>query len=325
MIAAIQITEQATETGIALPLDLLASARNYAAAAKSERTRRTYRSLWQGFVGWCETNALAALPALPSTVALYLTARADSGRKVATLDLDLAAISQAHKMAGYETPRSSAEVKAVVQGIRRVKGVAQTKKAPVLVTDLRRMVARLPTGILGARDRALLLVGFAGAFRRSELAYLEVGDVTFGGNGLEVILRRSKTDQEGEGQRVGVPYGSDAATCPVRALRAWLDRGEISEGQIFRNITRHGKIGAALTPHSVARVVKRAAKASGLDPKNFAGHSLRSGLVTSAVRAGKNDRVIMKQTRHRSVAVMRGYVRDAESLFEENAASGIGL
>jgi len=325
MFQAIQTTEQATEMGLALPLDLVASARNYATQAKSERTRRTYASLWQGFVQWCDEHGLAVLPAAPATVALYLTARADEGRKVATIELDLAAICQAHKAHKYESPRGTPEVRAVLAGIRRVKGVAQVKKAPVLVSDLRRMVATLPKGILGVRDHALLLLGFAGAFRRSELVALEVGDVAFASDGLEVTLRRSKTDQEGAGQKIGIPFGSDPATCPVRALRAWLDRGQITEGLIFRNVNRHGRVGSALTAHSVARTVKRAAAAAGLDPKSFAGHSLRSGLVTSAVRAGKNDRVIMKQTRHKSIAVMRGYVRDAESLFEENAASGIGL
>lgn len=321
---AIHPVQQHSENAVALAPELVASARAYAAAATSDRTRRSYAGAWRTFTAWCEARGLCPLPASATTVALFLSARADEGRKAATLALDLAAISQAHKVVGHASPRGTAEVQAVLKGIRRARGTAQTKKAPVLVPELRAMVGGLPSGILGTRDRALLLLGFAGAFRRSELVELNAGDVRFTDDGLEVTLRRSKTDQEGEGAKVGVPFGSDPSTCPVRSLRRWLEAADLGQGPLFRSVNRHGRVGGSLTAHAVALIVKRAAERAGLDPASYSGHSLRAGLATAAAKAGKPERVIAKQTRHKSIAVLRGYIRDAE-LFSENAASGIGL
>jgi integrase len=212
-----------------------------------------------------------------------------------------------------------------MQGIRRKLGVAPSQKTPVLVGDLQRMVRALPDSLLGARDRALLLVGFAGGFRRSELVGLDHQDLDFSRDGLTVHLRRSKTDQEGVGRKVGVPFGSDRATCPVRALQAWLDAAAIEDGPVFVGLTRHGKTtGNRLDGRDVARAVKRAALTVGLDASKFAGHSLRAGLATSAAKAGKSERAIMAQTGHRSVMMVRRYIRDAD-LFSDNAAAGLGL
>ena len=312
------------ESGLAFSEQLVASAREYAASAKADRTKRLYAAAWRTFTSWCEAQGVSPLPAPPAAVALFLAARADEGRKAATLSLELVAISQAHKAAGVASPRTAAEVQTVLKGIRRSKGVAQTKKAPVLVPELRKMVTGLPATTIGLRDRALLLLGFAGAFRRSELISLAVDDVVFTTDGLEVMLRRSKTDQEGAGQKIGIPFGSDPATCPVRSLRKWIDAAELKEGRLFRSVNRHGHVAGSLTGHGVALTVKRAAERAGLDPVKYSGHSLRAGLATSAAKAGKQERIIAKQTRHRSIAVLRGYIRDAE-LFTENAATGIGL
>lgn len=303
------------------PAELVHSARTYADAAKADRTRGAYRLAWSGFEAWCSSHGLPALPASGPTVALYLTARADAGRKPATIALDLAAISESHRAAGVESPRKAAEVRAVLQGIRRTKGVAQRQVAPLLAGDVRALVRSLPSGLLGARDRALLLVGWAGAFRRSELVGLEVGDLRFVDEGLEVHLRRSKTDQEGAGRVVAIPRGSGDA-CPVRALRAWLDAAGVGEGLVFREVTRHGRVGASLSDRSVARIVKRACVAAGLEPERYSGHSLRAGLATAAAKAGKGTRAIMKQTGHRSEAMVRKYVRDAD-LWTDNAAAGL--
>jgi site-specific recombinase XerC len=159
-----------------------------------------------------------------------------------------------------------------MQGIRRKLGVAPTQKTPVLVGDLRGMVRALPKSLLGTRDRALLVLGFAGGFRRSELVGLDVADLIFGGEGLTVRLRRSKTDQEGAGRKVGVPYGSDGATCPVRSLKSWLDASGIGAGAVFVGLTRHGTLtGKRLDGRDVARAVKRAAAAVGLDASTFSG------------------------------------------------------
>jgi integrase len=207
-------------------------------------------------------------------------------------------------------------------GIRRQRGVAPQQKAPLLAGELKDVVAALPHSLLGVRDRSLLLLGFAGAFRRGELVAIAVEDLTWTPEGVKVLLRRSKTDQEGVGRSVGIPRGGDA--CPVEALRAWLEASGIAAGPIFREVDRHGRIGAqALTGGSVARVVKRAAAAAGLDPTELAGHSLRSGLATSAAHAGATERAIMRQTGHRSAEMVRRYIRDAEVLGDDNAARGL--
>jgi integrase len=316
------VTVTSSADRLATLAPLVDAARAFAVAARAERTRDAYRAQWQAFEGWCEGHGLMSMPAAPKTVALYLTARASEGRKVATLALALAAISQAHQMAGKVSPRTAPVVREAFKGIRRTLGSAPSQKAPILGGQLRAMVATLPETRGGARDRALLLVGFAGAFRRSELVGLTVADAAFGSEGLTITLRRSKTDQEGQGRKVGLPYGSAAATCPVRALQAWLDAAAVTAGPLFRSVDRHGNVGGALGDRDVARIVKRVAEAAGIDPANVAGHSLRAGLATTAAKAGKAAHVIMKQTGHRSVAMVQRYVRDAE-LFSDNAAAGL--
>ena len=300
-------------------------AREYIHAAKAPATIRAYRSDFRHFETWCQVLGLCALPAAPQTVALYL-AEYGGLLKAATLQRRLAAIAKAHQAAGQASPASmsNAAVSEVWKGIKREHGTAQQGKAAVLTSDLRAMLRQLPEGLLGVRDRALLLIGFAGAFRRSELASLRVEDCEFLTEGLVVTLRRSKTDQEGEGRKIGLPYGSNPQTCPVRSLRAYLDAASIADGPLFRSITRHGRIGETLSPYSVALIVKRQAAAAGLDSSKYAGHSLRAGLATSAAAAGVSERAIMNQTGHKSTAMVRRYIREG-SLFRENAAAGVGL
>ncbi|MFN7992735.1 MAG: site-specific integrase [Bryobacteraceae bacterium] len=247
--------------------------------------------------------------------------------KVATLQRRLAAIGKLHRAANIPSPASMSNglVSLTWRGIRRTKGVAQTAKMPILVADLRRMMTILPEGLTAIRDRSLLLLGFAGAFRRSELVSLNVEDLDFQEEGLVVSLRRSKTDQEGEGRKIGVPYGSDPATCPYRSTRFWLKASSIQSGPLFRAIDRFDRVGRdRLSDRSVALIVKRYTRAIGKDASQFSGHSLRSGLVTAAVRAGASERSIMAQTGHRSVTMVRRYIRDA-SLFMDNAAATTGL
>lgn len=301
-----------------------AAAREYIRQAKAANTVRAYNADWKHFTGWCADHGRQALPASPGTVALYLSALADT-HKAATLTRRVSAISQAHQMAGLEPPSAAVEVRAVLAGIRRAKGTAPRVKAPTLTDDIRRMVAALPPGLLGTRDRALLLLGFAGAFRRSELVGLDVSDVAFTPEGLVVTLRRSKTDQEGAGRKVGIPAGQNHETCPIRALQQWLEAAGIHEGPLFRYVNRHGRVQPGrLSSYAVALVVKRQASAAGLDPEKYAGHSLRAGLATSAAIAGASERSIMAQTGHRSAAMVRRYIRDG-SLFRENAAARVGL
>jgi site-specific recombinase XerD len=297
---------------------------DYARHSKSPATVRAYEADWHHFQAWCRARNLTSFPAAETTVCLYLSDLAES-HKPSSLQRRLAAISQVHQAAGHETPTQSARVRTVMAGIRRVKGTAPNCKEPVLVEDIRRMVASLPNGLVGARDRALLLVGFAGGFRRSELVGLDVGDVTCNCEGLVITLRRSKTDQEGQGRKVGIPYGSAPMTCPARAMRAWLDAAVLQSGPVFRHIDRSGRIhDGRLSDRAVALIVKRYVRAIGKSPERFSGHSLRAGLATSAAIAGASERSIMKQTGHQSVNMVRRYIREG-SLFRENAAAIIGL
>jgi site-specific recombinase XerD len=307
-------------------LDSIADqAQDYARWAKAPNTLKAYRNDWEDFVSWCGVHRLEPLPSSPQTIALYLTDLSKT-HKVSTLNRRLSGISQAHQTAGYTSPTRDPQVRLVFQGIRRTLGSAPDQKNPAITAEVRAMVEtlKLPT-LIGTRDRALLLVGFAGAFRRSELVSLDVGDATFTSDGLVVQLRRSKTDQEAVGRKVGLPFGSNPLTCPVRALRDWLERGAIARGPIFRPVDRHGNVKTRrLTDQSVALVVKRCAKDAELDPEKYAGHSLRSGLATAAAMADVSERAIMAQTGHKSLPVVRRYIRDG-SPFRRNAAAAVGL
>ena len=303
---------------------LTATVRALALEGAAENTRRAYASDWRTFTAWCAQGGLEPLPALPAAVALYVAHLAEAGRKASTITRACAAIASAHHAAGLSSPTAHENVRQVMKGARRALGTRPAQKAPVRVDDLRAMVGTLGETLAGQRDRALLVVGFAGALRRSELVALDVADTTETRDGLMITIRRSKTDQEGAGHEVALPFGSDPATCPVRTLRAWLEASGITSGPVFRSITRHGVIGDRLTDKSVAGIVKRTATRAGLDAARFAGHSLRAGLMTASAEAGKPLDVIMRQSRHRSHAVALGYIRRA-SAFKENAAAGIGL
>ena len=208
-------------------------------------------------------------------------------------------------------------------GVRRTFGTAQRQVRPLTVPELRTMLEGLGSDPARCRDRALLLLGFAGGLRRSELVGLDVTDITEGTDGLTVRLRRSKTDQEGAGRTVGIPFGSNLVTC--RAWRGWLAVSGITEGPAFRPVDRHGRIGTTrLSAQAVALVLKRHAVRAGLDPSEVAAHSLRAGLATSAAAVGVPERVIANQTGHKGTAMLRRYIREG-SLFRQNAASAVGL
>jgi site-specific recombinase XerD len=301
-------------------------ARAFAAAAKAANTVRAYAADWNDFRQWCEAHALPSLPAEPATVGLYLTDRAAT-LKTSSLARRLTTISRAHQAAGYPSPAAMqhAVVSEVWKGIKRTKGTAEVGKTPFLTADLRVVMEQLPAGLLGLRDRALLLVGFAGGFRRSELAALAVQDLRDTPEGIAIQLNRSKTDQEGQGRRVALPYGSDPRTCPVRVLRTWLEAGRITAGPLFRGVDQFGFVSETkLHPDSVAFIVKRAVGNAGLDAMEYAGHSLRAGLATQAAMNGASELAIMKQTGHRSLATVRKYIREG-SLFRDNAATRLGL
>ena len=233
----------------------------------------------------------------------------------------LAAIRYAHKLGGYEPPTNSEAVKATLRGIRRTAGSAPSRKTPATTDKVLAMVAEAGTNLKGIRDRAILLLGFAGAFRRSELVALNIADLEFCAGGLRVSIRKSKTDQEGLGATIAVARGS--ITCPVDAVRAWISAGCISDGPLFRPVTRTGKVSARrLSARAVAEVVKAYARRAGFKAADFSGHSLRSGFLTSAAARGASIFKMMDVSRHKSVDTLRGYVRDAE-LFKDHAGAGL--
>src|SRR6266566_2973808 len=297
----------------------------YAAHSKAPHTWKAYQADLRDFTAWCEAHNLASLPATPETVAAYL-ADLTQRCKVSTIQRRLSAISQQHAAAKLESPTRSAVVRLTMQGIRRTHAPAQgvRKVQPAVTSVIYKLVDPLGTSLIDLRDRALILLGFAGAFRRSELAQLLLTDITETEDGLRVRLRHSKTDQEGEGFVKGIPYGHEYKTCPVRAWKAWKDAAGITDGQALRSITRHSKLGGSLSDRAVADIIKRRALAAGLEFQEFSGHSLRAGLATAAAQAGVSERVIAKQTGHKSLPVLRGYIREG-SLFTENAAAKVGL
>jgi integrase len=305
--------------------DLASKARAYMRSAKSDNTQRAYRSDWQAFAEWCDAAALPPLPASPETVGLYLAAMADT-LKPATLGRRLVAIQAAHRAKGLSLDTRHAAIRETLAGIKRTHGTAQQGKAPTMTADIRAMIAAQPGTLLGTRNRALLLLGFAGAFRRSELVALDIADLSFGRDGLTVTQRRGKTDQEGRGRIVGIPYGSTPATCPVRAVQDWIEAAGIATGAVFRHVGpgKSPTPGERLSDKAVALIVKRAARLVGLDASRFAGHSLRAGLATSAAMAGASERAIMDQTGHKSLPMVRRYIRSG-NLFKENAAAVLGL
>lgn len=304
-----------------VPTHEIEAARRYIEAEKAAASRKAYRTDWGIFTTWATARQLEALPAHPETVSLFLAAEAEAGRKPSTVARRLAAIRYAHRTANLEPPSNTELVRATMRGIRRTHGVAPTRKAPTTAPQLLELVALTPATLQGARDRALLLVGFSGAFRRSELVGLRVEDVQLAEGGLLVTIRHSKTDQEGAGRQVAILKGQKA--CPVAALLSWLEQAGITEGPLFRPVTKEGRLRAdALTPHSVGRIVKRAVARAGLNPALFGGHSLRSGFATSAVASGANLFRVMDVTGHRRVDTLRGYVREAEA-FRNHAGAGL--
>ncbi len=303
---------------------LLDRAASYASASASPNTLRAYRAACADFARFCDRHDAQALPADPRTVAAYLAEQADAGRATSTIAQRLAGIRWAHKRAGHDTPTTHPAVEAVWAGIRRTQGTAPAPKRALLIEDVRRIVRGLDRSTAqGCRDAALLLVGFAGGFRRSELVGLRASDLSWHGAGVVITLRRSKTDQDGAGRIVEVARGRRADTCPVRALRAWIDlAGVEGDAPVFRSVNRHGHVGGAITGRGVAVVIKRLVAVVGLDADDFAGHSLRRGLVTSAARAGASDATIMRTTGHKSRAMLDRY-RQAAALFDDCAADGL--
>jgi integrase len=289
---------------------------SYVCDSLTPNTRKAYLSDLVEFERWG-----GSIPASVEAVAAYLAARADA-LAVATLVRHLASISKAHEARGLLNPTRSELVRATLRGIKRIRGCAQRQAKALLRDDLLLVLDAMGAGPKDMRDRALLLIGFAGALRRSELVALDVGDIEHVHQGIVITLRRSKTDQDGQGRKIGIPFGR-RRWCPVGAFEAWLAVSGIVEGPIFRPVDRHGHVQEVrLSGEAVSLVVQERVAAAGLDPSSYSGHSLRAGFATSAAQAGVPAWRIKAQTRHASEAMLAHYIRHGQ-LFTDNAAGAL--
>jgi site-specific recombinase XerD len=317
-----QLAEQTTARHVSVPpADELALALQFARAEKSEATRRAYGRDFRAFKRWCEARGLSPLPASPAAVATFLAVEAKGGANIATIRRRVAGIRYAHLLRDFEPPTNAQAVKATLRGIRRTIDGSPNRKAPITAELVRAMVDAAPHNLSGLRDQALLLLGFAGALRRSELVALDVGDLQESEDGLRLRIRKSKTDQEGKGAFVAILPGH--AVCPIRAVKAWLTAAKIAQGPVFRSVHKGGRVASdRLSDRSVAEIVKAYAESIGLDRKSFSGHSLRAGFLTSAARRGASIFKMIDVSRHASTNTLQGYVRDAE-IFRDHAGKDL--
>jgi len=303
----------------------------YATRARGDGTRRTYRSAWRHYEAWCARLGREPLAGDPDTLAMYVVGRADEGLAVSSIRVALAAIATAHRLAGIALDLRHPRLAMVIEGVTRSTGVRPRRQATPAVPGVLRLMVSVrpaPATPLGARDRAMLPVGFGAALRRSELVALTLGDVaTVPGRGLKILVRRAKTDQHGEGRDVAIwANPEEAGFCPLAALDAWLAHRRTApdldwtasapsraERPLFCAVSKTGRVtGRALSDKAVARLVKQAALDAGLDPERYSGHSLRAGLATAAGDQGAGLAELMRQTRHKSTEVALGYLRPAD-------------
>jgi integrase len=289
---------------------------DYVRESLAENTRVAYLSDLTHFEDWG-----GQIPADPGTIAEYLVAHANV-LSVATLNRRLAALAKVHRARGFSNPTSDEVVKATVRGLKRIKGTAQRQATPLIKEDLFVVLEAMGLRLKDVRDRALLLLGFAGGFRRSELIGLNCSDFVLVRQGLKITLRRSKTDQNGEGRKIGIPQGR-GRWCPVAALEQWRAASGIREGALFRSVDRHHRVSSKrLSGEAVCLVVRERVQAAGIDPSGYSGHSLRAGLATSVAKEGVSSWKIRQQTGHASDAMLSRYVRDGQ-LFVGNVAGAL--
>lgn len=292
----------------------IARALAFVAAADAANTRRAYRADWDHFAAWCGRAGFAPLPTTPASIAAYLAAHADS-LAAATLSRRVAAIARVHRSAGRPIDTRDALIRDALRGIRRQHGGPRRQAAALTTAEIRQIVAACGPDLAGLRDRALILLGYAGALRRSELVGIDVEHLTPTADALVLLLPRSKGDPDGEGQRVSIGRGKNRDTCPVRAVEGWLRAAGIRFGPVFRKVSASGTVEPhRLHPESVRVLLRARAAAAGITGTRLeplSAHSLRAGFVTQSYLAGARDEEIMEHTRHRSVVTMRRYVRRA--------------
>ena len=305
----------------------LAAAIDFAREALAPATLRAYRADWQHFCAWCRDAGWTALPAAPETVAAYLAALATTHTSSA-LVRRLAALSRAHRLAGQDWPRAHPAIRNTLRGIQRTYGRPQRQAAALATEELVRLVASWDATPAGRRDRALLLLGYAGALRRSELVAVQREHITLTAEGLRLLIPRAKGDQTGKGASIGIPRGGRPDTCPVRALEVWLEVSGCRYGPVFRGIDMRGRIASgALHPDAVRRILARRAAIAGLKPpagERLSPHGLRAGFITQAYINGARDEQIMDHTRQKDLRTMRRYVRRAK-LVTDSPAKLLGL
>jgi len=307
---------QPTNADLEAKNDLHQRVQTYVQEAFAPNTRRAYRADLVHFMAWG-----GSVPSNAEQVTAYLVAHAAS-HAMASLARRLVSIGKAHTTLGLPNPVATDMVRSTFRGIRRIHGQPQRQVKALVVQDLLAVLDRMGRSPRDLRDRALLLMGFAGALRRSELVGLDVADVEHVHHGILLTLRRSKTDQEGGGQKLGIPYAR-GFHCPIQALRDWLEVGGVSDGAIFRSISRHGRVSKGRLSHqAVSQVIKERVTVLGYLPTDFSGHSLRAGLATSAAHAGLPSWKIRNQTRHASEAMLSRYIRDGE-IFRGNVVASL--
>lgn len=293
---------------------------NSLSVTKANHTIDAYESDWNDFCDWCRYHHQKSYPAQPETIVNYINDLADYA-KASTIRRRISAISENYNASGdhVENPCRAWIVKEALIGLTRLKGTVQKGKTPIYWEEIEEMIHRMDLSSLQAlRDRAVLLLGFMGAFRRSELAGLDVEDIRKYPQGIVVTIRHSKTDQTSAGQQIGIPYLSHSSMDCIHALQEWLTAAGITSGPLFRSFLKNGKVSSRrLSDKSINLIVKKYAASIGLNPEMYGAHSLRHGFATYAALQGVEERLIMKQTRHRSVEMVRRYINEAD-LFTNN-------
>ena len=292
-------------------------------SSKSANTLRAYKSDFRDFSIFCMKHGLRSLPSNPKTVSIYLTSLSKSEAKMSTLRRRLVSIGVVHKLKGHYLDTKHPIIIENILGIKRTKGSIQRGKKPLLINYLNKLIEVIDNNIYPEikklRDKAIILIGFSGGFRRSEITSLDYEDLDFVEEGLKILVRRSKTDQFGEGHLKGIPYFVNSPLCPVKSLKEWINISKINSGPIFRKFNRGFNLSTMrLNDQSVALLIKYYLNLAGIDSKNYSGHSLRSGFATATAEAGADERSIMAMTGHKNSQMVRRYIREA-NLFKNNA------
>ena len=298
-------------------------------SSKAKNTIRAYKSDFNDFGLFCTQNGFKSLPSEPKIISLYLTQLSTKDVKISTIKRRLVSIGVIHKLKGHYLDTKHPLILENLMGIKRRKGSIQNGKKPLLINNLKRLINAIDhqkkEQIKIFRDRTIILIGFSGGFRRNEIVSLDYDDLDFVEEGLKINVKRSKTDQFGEGSIKGLPYFDNSQYCPVLSIKKWIEISKINSGALFRRFTKGSNLSEKrLTDQTVALLIKEYLDLAGINSKNYSGHSLRSGFATTAAEAGAEERTIMAMTGHKSTEMVRRYIKDA-NLFKNNALNKIKI